>query len=209
MSRNRIINYKISGQKITIPKATTIEDIRLIINETKGVVICSSMQKDNVTLTTITDPIAGTTETSIGVDTSICELSFTDKLTIECDYGDDNAKETTLLAESAAIKEAIANAKPEVDLSGVAKQGENPDATLSAVYKLLIGNNEPSPDIPEGVAERLALILEFFGIKPIQAYEFMTAEEVCSELEEIMTTIDIDLTQEQVKEITNNTLNKE
>ena len=69
-------------------------------------------------------------------------------------------------------------------------------------------SNGSSPDIPEGVAERLALILEFFGIKPIQAYEFMTAEEVCSTLEEIMTTMDINLTQEQAQEITNNTLNK-
>lgn len=96
MSRNRIKNYTIKGQEIIIPKATTIEDIRLIINETKGVVICSSMQKDNVILTTITGPNDGTIETSIGVDTSICELSSTDKLTIECDYGDDNAKEVTL-----------------------------------------------------------------------------------------------------------------
>jgi hypothetical protein len=101
MSRNRIKNYTIRGQEIIIHKATTIEDIRLIINETKGVVICSSMQKDNVTLRTITDPIAGTTETCIGVDTSICELSFTDKLTIECDYGD------SLQEESQAIQKKI------------------------------------------------------------------------------------------------------
>ena len=91
----------------------------------------------------------------------------------------------------------------------MAKQGENPEATLTAIYKLLIGSNEPSPDIPEGVAERLALILEFFGMKPIEAYEFMTAEEVCSELGEIMTSMDLDFTPEQAKEITNNTLNKE
>lgn len=97
---------------------------------------------------------------------------------------------------------------PEIDTTELAKQGENSDATLTAIYKLLIGSNEPSQDIPEGVAERLALILEFFGIKPIQAYEFMTAEEVCSTLEEIMTTMDIDLTQEQAKEITQQTLYK-
>lgn len=118
------------------------------------------------------------------------------------------AKESTLLAESEAIKHAIASAKPDVDTTELAKQGNNPDATLTAIYKMLIGSNEPSSDIPEGVAERLALILEFFGIKPIQAYEFMTAEEVCSTLEEIVTTMDINLTPEQAKEITNNTLNK-
>ena len=98
---------------------------------------------------------------------------------------------------------------PEIDTTELAKQGDNPDATLTAIYKLLIGSNELSPDIPEGVAEQLALILKFFGMKPIEAYEFMTPEEVCSELEEIMTSMDLDFTPEQAKEITNNTLNKE
>jgi hypothetical protein len=96
---------------------------------------------------------------------------------------------------------------PEIDTTELAKQGENPNATLTAIYKLLIGSNEPSQDIPEGVAERLALILEFFGMKPIEAYEFMTAEEVCAELEEIMTSMDLDLTPEKAKEITQQTLN--
>ena len=96
----------------------------------------------------------------------------------------------------------------DIDTTELAKQGENPEATLTAIYKLLKGSEPDTPEvIPEGVAERLALILEFFGIKPIQAYEFMTAEEVCSELEEIMTTMDINLTQEQAKEITQQTLN--
>jgi hypothetical protein len=98
---------------------------------------------------------------------------------------------------------------PEIDTTELAKQGSNQDATLTAIYKLLIGSNEPSQDIPEGVAERLALILEFFGMKPIEAYEFMTAEEVCNTLEDIMTSMDINLTPEQAKEITNNTLYKE
>ena len=43
------------------------------------------------------------------------------------------AKESTLLAESAAIKRAIADATPEVDLSEVAKQGENTEATNTAI----------------------------------------------------------------------------
>ena len=47
------------------------------------------------------------------------------------------AKESTLLAESAAIKQAIAEAKPEVDLSGVAQQGDNTEATNTAIYELL------------------------------------------------------------------------
>ena len=141
------------------------------------------------------------------------------------------AKESTINTKAEEIKQAVENIDlsslenkmeegvnnlsnkldniklPEIDTSAIAKQGNNPDVTLTAIYKLLIGSNEPSSDIPEGVAERLALILEFFGIKPIEAYEFMTAEEVCAELEEIMTSMDLDLTPEKAKEITQQTLN--
>ena len=140
------------------------------------------------------------------------------------------AKESTINTKAEEIKQAVENIDlsplenkmeegvnnlsnkidniklPEIDTSAIAKQGDNPDATLTAIYKLLIGSNEPSPDIPEGVAERLALILEFFGMKPIQAYEFMTPEEVCTTLEDIMTSMDLGLTPEKAKEITNNTL---
>lgn len=49
----------------------------------------------------------------------------------------------------------------------------------------------------------------FFGVTPIEGYEFMTPEEVCSELEEIMTSMDINLTQEMAATITNNTLNEQ
>jgi len=98
---------------------------------------------------------------------------------------------------------------PEIDTTELAKQGDDKNATLTAIYKMLVGNDEPSQDIPEGVAERLALILEFFGIKPIQAYEFMTPEEICAELEEIMISMDISLTQDMAATITNNTLNEQ
>lgn len=50
----------------------------------------------------------------------------------------ETAQESTLLAESAAIKQAIAD-KPEVDLSGVAKQGENAEATNTKILEE-IGN---------------------------------------------------------------------
>ena len=115
------------------------------------------------------------------------------------------AKESTLQEVSSKLD----NLNVDVDLSGVAKQGDNPEATLTAIYKLLIGSNEPSQDIPEGVAERLALILEFFGIKPIEGYEFMTAEEVCNTLEEIMTSMDLSLTTEQAQAITQVTLTQQ
>ena len=113
----------------------------------------------------------------------------------------------TLKKSYSDLVDKIGNLNVDVDLTQIAKQGDNEDATLSVIYELLKGSDEPSPDIPEGVAERLALILEFFGIKPIEAYEFMTAEEVCAELEEIMTSMDLDLTPEKAKEITQQTLN--
>lgn len=170
--RYRVTDYTIDGQNIVLPiSEVTIEDIRLVVNETQKKVICSSMQKSNVIVA----------DNTITIPTSICTMQQDDKLTIEIDKGD--------------------------SLAELAKQGEDPEATLTAIYKLLIGSNEPSPDIPEGVAERLALILEFFGIKPIETYEFMAEEEVCSTLEEIMTTMDINLTPEQAKEITQQTLN--
>lgn len=180
--RYRVKDYTIEGQYILLPEQITIDDLRLVVNETQKKVICSSMQKNNVDVQS----------DSIGVPASICTLQPTDQLTIEIDKGD-----------------SLADIKlPEFDTTDLAKQGDDKNATLTAIYKMLVGNDEPSQDIPEGVAERLALILEFFGMKPIESYEFMTAEEVCSTLEEIMTTMDLDLTPEKAKEITNNTLNK-
>lgn len=170
--RYRVTEYEIEEQTIVIPEQITIEDLRLIVNETQKKVICSSMQKDNVYVQS----------DSISVNPSICELQSTDELTIEIDKGD--------------------------GLANVAQQGDDSNATLTAIYKLLTGSEPDTPEvIPEGVEERLALILEFFGMKPIETYEFMTAEEVCSELEDIMTTMDIDLTPEKAKEITQQTLN--
>lgn len=62
------------------------------------------------------------------------------------------AKGSTLLQESAAIKDKIDNIDlssieekidniklPEIDTSAIAKQGDNPEATMSAVYEA-IGN---------------------------------------------------------------------
>ena len=60
-------------------------------------------------------------------------------------------------------------------------------------------------------SEDARMVAQFFGLPAAlpDGYEFMTPEEVCSELEEIMTSMDLDFTPEQAKEITNNTLNKE
>lgn len=57
----------------------TIEDIRLIINETQKVVICSSMQKDNVVLIT---------NGTVTYDESLPVLNTNDQITFEIDICD-------------------------------------------------------------------------------------------------------------------------
>ena len=125
---NRIKDYSISGNSITLPRKTGIEDIRLIYNETQKILICSTAKKGNLSGigVIVVNNFANTT--LINVPTSVCVLQPTDKLTIKCDYGDEGAtestlnsakeeiltvvekgaQESTLLAESEAIKQAIA-----------------------------------------------------------------------------------------------------
>jgi hypothetical protein len=115
----RIKDYTIKGQRILLPRQTSIEDLRLIFNETQKKLICSTATKDNVTL------VQGEGGTLVEVPTSVCSLNSTDLLTIKCDYGDNLE----------GVKEVVEN----IDLSGVAKQGSNADATNSAI---LDGINE-------------------------------------------------------------------
>lgn len=77
--RYRVTEYKIEGQTIVLPEQITIEDLRLIVNETQKKVICSSMQKDNVDVQS----------DNITVSSSICTLQPSDQLTIEIDKGGD------------------------------------------------------------------------------------------------------------------------
>jgi hypothetical protein len=181
----RIKYYTIKGQRILLPRQTSIEDLRLIFNETQKKLICSTATKDNVSLA------QGEGGTLVEVPTSVCSLNSTDLLTIKCDYGDNleevkeavenidlTSIESKVETESQAIQSAIQNidlssvegkvddvkqaveniqlpeidttelAKEstlnavsskldnlnvEVDLSPVAKQGNNADATNSAI----------------------------------------------------------------------------
>ena len=124
----RIKDYTIKGQRILLPKQTSIEDLRLIFNETQKKLICSTATKDNVTL------VQREGGTLVEVPTSVCVLNSTDLLTIKCDYGD------SLQEESQAIQAKIDNIKlPEIDTSELAKQGENQEATNSKILEE-IGN---------------------------------------------------------------------
>ena len=89
--RTRINAYNIIGgrQIDTQQQDLTIEDIRLIVNETKKVVICSSMQKDN---------IISVDNGIITYKDTIPESSADDQMTIEIDNGDSiNTSIDTLL----------------------------------------------------------------------------------------------------------------
>ena len=89
----RIKDYTIKGQRILLPRQTSIEDLRLIFNETQKKLICSTATKDNVTL------VQGEGGTLVEVPASVCSLNSTDQLTIKCDYGDNLssvAKQETL-----------------------------------------------------------------------------------------------------------------
>ena len=89
--RTRINDYSIiEGRQIDSKiHNLTIEDIRLIVNETKKIVIASSMQKDNIV------------DIDNGIITykdTIPESSTDDQMTIEIDKGDSiNTSINTLL----------------------------------------------------------------------------------------------------------------
>ena len=81
------------------------------------------------------------------------------------------------------------------------------EATLNSAKEEILTAVE-NIELPEIDTTNIASkdLERFFGVKPIEGYEFMTAEEVCSTLEDIMTAMDLALTPQQAQEITNNTL---
>lgn len=153
--RNRSAYYTILSEEVILVQGEVdIEDIRLIVNETQKVVICSSMKKDAIAyIEPFVDDASGEeiVFSRICINTGVCKLASDDKLTIEIDKGD--TLDTTNIA---------------------------------------------SKDL-----ER------FFGVKPIDGYEFMTPEEVCSTLEDIMTSMDLNLTPQQAQAITQTTLTQQ
>lgn len=120
----RIKDYQIDGNSIVLPKATSIEDIRLIYNETQKVLICSTAKKDNLSGLGVIIVNQFNNTTTINVPTSICVLQPNDLLTIKCDYGDEGATETTLNSAKEEILTAVedvkgATAKEDTLISGI------------------------------------------------------------------------------------------
>lgn len=111
----RIKDYTIKGQRILLPKQTSIEDLRLIFNETQKTLICSTATKDNVSLA------QGEGGTLVEVPASVCVLNSTDLLTIKCDYGDsvDDIRGENKEATNSAILEELGNVKETFDSLGI------------------------------------------------------------------------------------------
>ena len=98
----------------------------------------------------------------------------------------------------------------EVRIKGIYADLLNADFT----WKLAeIGNKIDNIQLPEIDTTDIASkdLERFFGLPAAlpDGYEFMTPEEVCSELEDIMTSMDIALTQQQAQEITQQTLTQQ
>lgn len=81
--RYRHDTYTISGQTITLTGITTVTtaDVRLIIDETAKKVICSSMQKSNISCS----------NNVITVPSAVAMLDASHEYTIELDFGGDDA----------------------------------------------------------------------------------------------------------------------
>lgn len=108
----RIKDYSIKGNSILLPRQTSIEDLRLIFNETQKKLICSTATKDNVSL------VQGNGGTLVEVPASVCVLNSTDLLTIKCDYGD-NLEE---------VKQAVEN----IDLTSIESKVETEADSIEA-----------------------------------------------------------------------------
>lgn len=86
------INYWASGHQVVlmdVPEkfsAITVENVRVIINETQKIVLASSMKKANIS-TVVYD--ATDRKVTITLDSSTPSITLGDKLTIKIDMGDD------------------------------------------------------------------------------------------------------------------------
>ncbi len=85
-------NYYASGHQVTLNEvpakfsAITVENVRVIINESQKIVLASSMKKANISSVVYNE--SGKTVT-ITLDSSTASINHADKLTIKIDMGDD------------------------------------------------------------------------------------------------------------------------
>lgn len=123
---NDVVLEKIEGSnELTTESARrVVEAIRLIVDETIGEVFCSSMQKSKVV------KVHGSVYYQ-GI-TSACDIEFaapegktansSDQFTIEMDWGEEVAKESTLTSAKEEIIEAVNSAQVDIDTSNLASK---------------------------------------------------------------------------------------
>lgn len=130
--RRRIDTYTIdtAANAIVLSEETiTLEDIRLIVDETQKKIICSSMQKNNMVIkidgvkTTIPVPVTISSDgKTITIDTQVCTLASGDAITFEIDTAD------TLSDVTSSISTAITSAQS-------ALLGDDHTATQTAILQ--------------------------------------------------------------------------
>ena len=94
---------------------------------------------------------------------------------------------------------------------GTAPAGSSTDTVfewLTTIYEYLVG--QTPEEIPEGLGDRINLLLQFFGLpQALPEYQSMPLLEMTGILEDIMTTIDSDLTAEEAAAITEEVLSSD
>lgn len=99
------------------------------------------------------------------------------------------------------IIEALSSIDKKIGVAPVGSDKSTIFAWLTTIYEYLAG--QTSEEIPEGLGDRINLLLQFFGLpQALPEYQSMTVTEVTDYLEEIMQNIDPDLTAEKAAEIT-------
>lgn len=88
----------------------SVEDIRLIVNESQSKVLCSSMKKNLIAITQTDN------STHIAVSTSVCTFALTDDITIEVDTCVPLATEQAATDNKNAILAAIGGSSGEIGL---------------------------------------------------------------------------------------------
>lgn len=199
----------VAGRVVTITgltdSALTRDNVLGILNGTQNEVLYVPMfygDIDNVTYAngTLTITLADTVPAIANGDKLFVKLYTDVDLATEASVKDGN---DTAISVSKAIQQALGTAPAGSQMATVF-------AYIAAIYNSIVGS--VSPDIPEGVAERLAMVLQFFGIYTeddkvlvrvpdgqdyqIVPAEFLTDTEVTDELEDIMQALDPELLQE-------------
>lgn len=192
--RTRINNITFTpGTRSIITGITdlTIDDIRLFVNESQMKVICSSMQKSNI------DSIVSGVVTYKNI---FPVLAAGDHITFEIDKGDNVAKEANATANKNEIIAAIptvnqiqnglstltsvSNISDKIGTAPVGSDKATLFAWITSLYNYVVG--QTTEDIPEGLGDRINLLLQFFGLtQALPQFTYATDQEVIDIVDDV------------------------